>query len=283
MSSVAGAPEVVLSVRDLRTHFLTRDGAVRAVDGLSFDVKRGETLCIVGESGCGKSVSALSIMRLIPESAGRSIAGSVQLEGTELTALSERQMRAIRGNRISMIFQEPMTSLNPVLTVGEQIAESARIHQRLHPRAALERAVEMLSIVKIADPGRRACSRNQKQDRPPGPLGSRQVSQHPRNLDHRRDPGRVVQSAVVDRVAGLVGRADSQMIPVRRKNHVLIFQLGIAAGKNSRNVGRLDPFHFAVQFERAGQVQLHWFEVSGRRLLSQLIQILSGELHYPPG
>ena len=147
---------MVLSVRDLRTHFLTRDGVVRAVDGVSFDVKRGETLCIVGESGCGKSVTALSIMRLIPESAGRAISGSVQLEGTELTTLSERQMRAIRGNRISMIFQEPMTSLNPVLTVGMQIAESLRIHQRLARRAAWERAVEMLAMVRIADPARRA-------------------------------------------------------------------------------------------------------------------------------
>ncbi len=156
MSGVVTAPEVVLSVRDLRTHFLTRDGAVRAVDGLSFDVKRGETLCIVGESGCGKSVSALSIMRLVPESAGRIATGSVRLEGIELTSLSERQMRAIRGNRISMIFQEPMTSLNPVLTVGEQIAESLRIHQRLRGRAARERAVEMLSMVHIADPRRRA-------------------------------------------------------------------------------------------------------------------------------
>jgi peptide/nickel transport system ATP-binding protein len=146
----------MLSVRDLRTQFFTRDGIVRAVDGMSFDVKRGETLGIVGESGCGKSVSALSIMRLIPEEAGRIVGGSVSFEGTELTTLSERRMRAIRGNRISMIFQEPMTSLNPVLTVGEQIAESLRIHQHLPRRAAWDRAVEMLSVVHIADPGRRA-------------------------------------------------------------------------------------------------------------------------------
>ena len=150
------ASDPVLSVRDLRTQFFTRDGIVRAVDGLSFDVKRGETLGIVGESGCGKSVSALSIMGLIPADAGRIVAGSVRFEGTELTTQSERQMRRIRGNRISMIFQEPMTSLNPVLTVGEQIAESLRIHQQLQPRAAWERAVEMLAIVRIADPRRRA-------------------------------------------------------------------------------------------------------------------------------
>ncbi len=144
-------------MRDLRTHFLTRDGIVRAVDGVSFDVKRGETLGVVGESGCGKSVTALSIMRLITQSAGRTeVTGSVRFDGTELTTLSERQMRAIRGNRISMIFQEPMTSLNPVLTVGEQIAESVRIHQRLPKKAARDRAVEMLSTVRIADPQRRA-------------------------------------------------------------------------------------------------------------------------------
>ncbi len=148
--------QTVLSVRDLRTQFFTRDGIVRAVDGMSFDVKSGETLGIVGESGCGKSVSALSIMRLIPQNDGRIVGGSVSFEGAELTTLSERQMRAIRGNRISMIFQEPMTSLNPVLTVGEQIAESLRIHQHLPARAAMERAVEMLSVVRIADPRRRA-------------------------------------------------------------------------------------------------------------------------------
>lgn len=150
------ATEHVLAVRDLRTHFLTRDGAVRAVDGVSFDVKRGETLCIVGESGCGKSVSALSIMRLLPDDGSCSMTGSVRFDGAELTSLSEHEMRAIRGNRISMIFQEPMTSLNPVLMVGEQIAESVRIHQRLGQRAAWDRAVEMLSLVRIADPLRRA-------------------------------------------------------------------------------------------------------------------------------
>ena len=151
------AADTVLSVRDLRTQFLTREGAVRAVDGVSFDVKRGETLCIVGESGCGKSVTALSIMRLVSQEAGQTrLSGSVRFDGTELTTLSEREMRAIRGNRISMIFQEPMTSLNPVLTVGDQIAESVRIHQKLPRRAAWDRAVEMLSIVRIADPQRRA-------------------------------------------------------------------------------------------------------------------------------
>ncbi len=149
-------PEVVLSVRNLSTRFFTRDGTVRAVEGLSFDVRRGETLGIVGESGCGKSVTALSIMRLIPEGEGRIVEGSVRIGETELTTLSEAEMRKIRGNRISMVFQEPMSSLNPVLSVGEQIAESLRIHQKLASRAAADRAIEMLDTVRIADPKRRA-------------------------------------------------------------------------------------------------------------------------------
>jgi peptide/nickel transport system ATP-binding protein len=156
MNSAQPSSDVVLSVQDLRTQFFTRDGVVRAVDGVSFDLKRGETLCIVGESGCGKSVTALSILGLIPKSAGRIVGGSVRFEGTELTALSEREMRRIRGNRISMIFQEPMTSLNPVLTVGDQIAETLRIHQNLDRRAAQNRAIEMLALVRIAEPHRRA-------------------------------------------------------------------------------------------------------------------------------
>ena len=118
--------------------------------------QRGETLCIVGESGCGKSVTALSILGLIPQGAGRIVGGSIKFEGTELTALPEREMRRIRGNRISMIFQEPMTSLNPVLTVGDQIAETLQIHQNLDRRAAWKRAIEMLALVRIAEPQRRA-------------------------------------------------------------------------------------------------------------------------------
>jgi peptide/nickel transport system ATP-binding protein len=150
------AADVVLSVQDLRTQFFTRDGVVRAVDGISFDLKRGETLCIVGESGCGKSVTALSILGLIPQGTGRIVGGSIKFEGAELTALPERAMRGIRGNRISMIFQEPMTSLNPVLTVGDQIAETLRIHQGLDRRTAWSRAIEMLALVRIAEPQRRA-------------------------------------------------------------------------------------------------------------------------------
>ena len=129
---------------------------MRAVDGVSFDVRRGETVGIVGESGCGKSVTALSIMRLLPEGEGQIVGGSIHIGQTELTTLSEGEMRQIRGNRISMIFQEPMTSLNPVLTVGEQIAESIRIHQKMSHRGAWEQAIEMLSTVRIADPKQRA-------------------------------------------------------------------------------------------------------------------------------
>ena len=152
----AQSSEPILSVRDLRTQFFTREGVVRAVDGVTFDLKRGETLCIVGESGCGKSVTALSILGLIPRDAGRIVGGSIKFDGEELTTLGEAELRRIRGNRISMIFQEPMTSLNPVYTVGDQIAETLVIHQGLTRRAAADRAVEMLSLVKIADARRRA-------------------------------------------------------------------------------------------------------------------------------
>ncbi|MEZ5816806.1 MAG: ABC transporter ATP-binding protein [Hyphomicrobiaceae bacterium] len=146
----------ILSIKSLETHFFTREGIVRAVDGVSFDLGRGETLCIVGESGCGKSVTALSVLGLIPPDAGRIVGGSIMFEGRELTTLGEAEMRRIRGNQISMIFQEPMTSLNPVYTVGQQIAETVQIHQKLGRSAAWERAVEMLALVRIADPRRRA-------------------------------------------------------------------------------------------------------------------------------
>ncbi len=146
----------VLTVDDLRTHFFTRDGVVKAVDGVSLSLARGETLGVVGESGCGKSVTALSIMRLVPLHAGRIVSGSVRFDGKELLALDAADMRAIRGNRISMIFQEPMTSLNPVMTVGRQIAETVTLHQHLSPRAARDRAIEMLSLVRIPDTRRRA-------------------------------------------------------------------------------------------------------------------------------
>jgi peptide/nickel transport system ATP-binding protein len=145
----------ILEVRDLHTQFNTLDGVVRAVDGVSFDVARGETLGIVGESGCGKSVTALSILRLIPPETGRIAQGSIRFEGNELTVLSEEEMKSLRGHRISMIFQEPMTSLNPVLTVGTQIAENVVRHLGVPWAAARDRAREMLDLVRIADPRRR--------------------------------------------------------------------------------------------------------------------------------
>jgi peptide/nickel transport system ATP-binding protein len=145
----------ILSVDSLHTHFFTRDGVVRAIDSLSLTVQAGEVLGIVGESGCGKSVTALSIMRLIPPRSGRIVRGSVRFEGRDLATLDDEQMRAIRGNQIAMVFQEPMTSLNPVHTVGAQIAEAVRIHQGLGGAAALARAVEMLRLVRIPDAERR--------------------------------------------------------------------------------------------------------------------------------
>jgi len=141
---------VILSIDNLQTHFFTRDGVVRAVDGLSYSLAKGETLGVVGESGCGKSISALSILRLVPPP-GRIVGGAIRYQGRNLLALSEAAMRSLRGNRISMIFQEPMTSLNPVLTIGRQIAETVKLHQNLSGDAAKERAVEMLRLVHIPD------------------------------------------------------------------------------------------------------------------------------------
>ena len=148
-------PGALLEVEDLKTHFFTRDGVVRAVDGVSFSIAAGETLALVGESGCGKSVTSLSIMRLIA-SPGRVVGGSVRFEGRDLLGLPERDMRKVRGNEISMVFQEPMTSLNPVLTVGRQIAEALVLHRGLPQAEATARAIEMLGLVNIPEPARRA-------------------------------------------------------------------------------------------------------------------------------
>jgi peptide/nickel transport system ATP-binding protein len=148
-------PAPLLEVEDLKTHFFTRDGVVRAVDGVSFAIAPGETLALVGESGCGKSVTSLSIMRLIA-SPGRVAGGSIRFQGRDLLGLTEAEMRKVRGNEISMIFQEPMTSLNPVLTVGRQIAETLVLHRGLGRADAMERAIEMLRLVNISEPARRA-------------------------------------------------------------------------------------------------------------------------------
>ena len=145
----------LLEIKGLKTYFDTDRGVVRAVDGVSFSIESGRTLGVVGESGCGKSVTALSILRLLPKPVGRIAAGSIRLRDRDLRALSEREMRSVRGNAISMIFQEPMTSLNPVFTVGDQIAEPLMLHQEMNRRQALDRAVEMLQIVGIPNAERR--------------------------------------------------------------------------------------------------------------------------------
>ena len=145
----------LLELRDLVVEFRTEHGIVRAVDGVSFEIPRGKTLGVVGESGCGKSVTALSVMRLIPDPPGRVLGGPILYDGKNLLELSEDQMRAIRGNHISMIFQEPMTSLNPVFTSGEQVAEAVRLHQGKSRKEALEVAVEMFRLVGIPSPAQR--------------------------------------------------------------------------------------------------------------------------------
>jgi len=145
----------LLEVCDLRTVFPLDEGVVRAVDGVSFALERGRVLGLVGESGCGKTMTALSLMRLVPPP-GRIVAGQVRLEGRDLLGLAEREMRAVRGAGLAMIFQEPMTSLNPVFTIGSQIAEAIRLHRRVPRRAAWARAVELLDEVGIPEPQRRA-------------------------------------------------------------------------------------------------------------------------------
>ncbi len=145
----------LLEVKDLATHFFTQDGVVKAVDGISYHVDEGEVLGIVGESGCGKSVSALSIMRLVANPPGRTIRGEVIFDGEDILKLDDAEMRHIRGNRIAMVFQEPMTSLNPVLTIGRQLTETLELHQGMNKSEARERAAELLRIVGISDSERR--------------------------------------------------------------------------------------------------------------------------------
>ncbi|MGA8756321.1 MAG: ABC transporter ATP-binding protein [Stellaceae bacterium] len=149
------APKV-LEIEGLRTYLFTRSGVVKGVDDVSFSLHRSETLAVVGESGCGKSMTALSIMRLVPDPPGRIVEGRILLEGKDLVPLAENEMRDIRGNRISMIFQEPMTSLNPVLTIGSQIGEAVRLHQDLSKSAAADKAIEMLRLVKIPEAAQRS-------------------------------------------------------------------------------------------------------------------------------
>jgi peptide/nickel transport system ATP-binding protein len=154
-ATVRRPAQALLEIDNLKTWFFTRDGVVRAVDGVSFYVLPGETLAIVGESGCGKSVTALSILRLIPSPPGRIVDGYIRFAGRNLLSLSDAEMRQVRGNEISMIFQEPMTSLNPVLTIGRQIGETLTLHQGLDRKEALDKAVEMLRLVNIPEAERR--------------------------------------------------------------------------------------------------------------------------------
>ncbi len=147
--------EILLEVKNLKTHFFTGEGVARAVDGMDLVLRRGESLGIIGESGCGKSVTALSVMRLVASPPGRIVAGEILFEGEDLLKKGEEEMRAIRGNEIAMIFQEPMTSLNPVFTIGDQIMEAILLHQRVGRREAREKAVEMLRLVGIPSPERR--------------------------------------------------------------------------------------------------------------------------------
>jgi peptide/nickel transport system ATP-binding protein len=148
----------LLQVQNLKTSFFTPEGEVRAIDGVSFEIGEGKTLGLVGESGCGKSVTSLSIMRLIPSPPGKIVGGEIFYRGRDLLKLNNEEMRRIRGNEISMIFQEPMTSLNPVFTVGNQIGEAIKLHQGLGKRETRQKTIDMLRLVKIADPESRVDS-----------------------------------------------------------------------------------------------------------------------------
>ena len=146
----------LLEVRDLRTHFFVRRGVVKAVDGVSFTLNRGETLGLVGESGCGKSITCLSILRVVPQPAGRIVDGEVVFDGRDLLKLSDEEMRQVRGRQIAMILQDPMTSLNPVFTIGDQVGEAITTHQKLSGSAVRERVKDLIRMVKISSPEVRA-------------------------------------------------------------------------------------------------------------------------------
>jgi oligopeptide/dipeptide ABC transporter ATP-binding protein len=158
LGSHTAAMNDLIQIKGLRTSFFTPEGEVRAIDGVNFEIAEGRTLGLVGESGCGKSVTSLSIMRLIPSPPGKIVGGEIFYRGRDLLKLNTEEMRKIRGNEISMIFQEPMTSLNPVFTVGNQIGEAIRLHQGLGKKQTREKTVQMLRLVKIADPESRVDS-----------------------------------------------------------------------------------------------------------------------------
>ncbi|MFZ5994511.1 MAG: ABC transporter ATP-binding protein [Thermodesulfobacteriota bacterium] len=148
-------PQLLLSIQDLKTYFYTEEGTLKAVDGVSFTVGKGETVCVVGESGCGKSVTALSILRLIPDPPGRIVSGSILFDGRDIMKLEEEDLRRLRGRRISMVFQEPMTALNPVFTIGDQITEAILVHEKMTRHQAEQRAVELLGLVGVPSPAER--------------------------------------------------------------------------------------------------------------------------------
>jgi len=150
--------QVLLSIRNLKTHFYTEEGIVEALDGVNLDIMRGETLGLVGETGCGKSVTALSVMRLIPSPPGKIVAGEILFEGRDLLELSAEEMRRIRGGQISMIFQDPMTSLNPVYPIGDQVGEAVKLHQHTSRVVTGKRVVDALKLVRIADAEERAAN-----------------------------------------------------------------------------------------------------------------------------
>ncbi|UCC77857.1 MAG: ABC transporter ATP-binding protein, partial [Anaerolineales bacterium] len=141
----------LLQVRGLKTQFFTQDGVVNAVSGIEYDLNEGETLGIVGESGCGKSVSVLSLMRLIPSPPGRIVGGEALFQGRDLLTMDEEEIRSVRGNKIAMIFQDPMTSLNPVLTISQQVSEALELHLAMEKKQARQRSIELLELVRIAD------------------------------------------------------------------------------------------------------------------------------------
>ena len=155
MPTTPQAHEILLNIANLQTYFNTEDGVAKAVDGVDYYIRKGETIGVVGESGCGKSVTALSIMRLIPQPPGHIVGGEITFAGQNLLQLSSQEMRKIRGNHISMIFQEPMTSLNPVFTIGSQIAEAVQLHQGLSKKESLNRSIDMLHLVGIPSPAQR--------------------------------------------------------------------------------------------------------------------------------
>jgi peptide/nickel transport system ATP-binding protein len=155
MNSPAAVQEPLLSVRDLRTSIFNEDGETRVVNGVSFDVMAGEMLGVVGESGCGKSMTSLSILGLLPAKSARVVGGVARYAGRDLLGLNDRELRRLRGGQISMIFQEPMTSLNPVLTIGDQITEALLLHENVSRKVARAQAVEMLRLVRVSDPERR--------------------------------------------------------------------------------------------------------------------------------